>query len=135
MEAGHSRREAGEAEEIGDVYEDDPPKYSHTKQDWRSYSGSDVNRTNTWGFYKTVYGSMQTLLAHDVPEVTTKAGFIYTWIFSFYAVVWIAAYTANLAAILSTSQAKVTFDSIPTLMMAQSAVSTTCLSSCQASAS
>jgi hypothetical protein len=119
MEAGHSRRETGRYDTEHDVYQDDPPKYKHDEQDWRHYWGSEVNNENTWGFYKTIYGSMQTLLAHDLPEVTTKSGFLYTWIFSFYAVVWIAAYTANLAAILASSTAEVAFDSLHALMVAQ----------------
>ncbi len=119
MEAGHSRRESQQREESQNVYEKAPPEYNHSKEDWQQYWGSDVNRTNTWGMYKTMYSSMQTLLAHALPEVATKAGFVYTWIFSFYAVVWIAAYTANLAAILTTPTKTVTFKSISELMVAQ----------------
>jgi hypothetical protein len=70
---------------------------------------------------KQLYHSLLTLTAHESPVVNTNLGLVYSVFFSFFALIWVAAYTANLAAILQTMQAQAPWADMSEFLAAQKA--------------
>jgi hypothetical protein len=82
----------------------------------RGYLTADTARNS--GVNKLYY-SFLTLTAHGSPVALSNLALVYSVVFSFFALIWVAAYTANLASILQTLQLEAPFTTLPEFLAAQ----------------
>jgi hypothetical protein len=95
------------------VYAQEPPVPTASSKGY-------LNRTTlrSTGVH-TLYNSLLTMTAHSSPVVRTNIGLVYSTFFSFFALVWVASFTANLAGILQQSTTLMAFNSVVSLEAAQ----------------